>query len=217
MQVGGHHLIIDTPPDFRDQVLTFGVSRVDAVFITHTHADHIFGFDDLRRFCYMQKMVIPVYGSPETLASMRQKFSYVIEESIWRASAPRVGFIELTAPVAVGEAEIEPVTVPHGPMDVYGYVIRHQGRSFGYIPDCSRVDDAVVERLQGLDVMVLDALRVKPHPTHLCLAESLDALQRIRAKTSYLTHLCHDLEHEETQRQLPDSIYVAHDGLVVDI
>ncbi len=216
VRAGDLHLIIDTPPDFREQVLSFGVERVDAVLLTHAHADHIFGFDDLRRFCFMQKMVIPVYGSADTLASMHRKFDYVFQESIWRASVPQVEFLEAAEPWVLGDVEIEPVAVPHGPMSVYGYVIRHAGRGVGYFPDCSDLHDETCARLTGLDIMILDALRERAHPTHLNLTESVDALRRIGARRSYITHLCHDLEHEHTQSLLPEGITVPYDGLVVE-
>ncbi len=214
VESGDAHLVIDTPPDFRDQVLTFGVTRVDAVFITHIHADHIFGFDDLRRFCYMQKMVIPVYGSGATMDGMREKFRYVIDESIWRHSAPQVTFNDMSPRdrVQVGELEVQPVEVPHGPMTVYGYIIRHGAKKVGYVPDCSALESPVVEQFQAVDVMILDALREAPHPTHLCLPQAVDLLQQIGAPQSYITHVCHDLEHEETQARLPTGITVPYDG-----
>ncbi len=214
VEAGGHHVVIDTPPDFRDQVLTFGVSRVDAVLLTHTHADHIFGFDDLRRFCFMQDMSIPIYGSAETLKSMAVKFSYLFEDSLWRATVPQVDFVAVNESFTIGDVHVEPVEVPHGPMTVYGYVLRHDHRAVGYFPDCSSVDEALIERLQGLDVMILDALREKPHPTHLNLAGSVEALRRIGARKSYITHLCHNLEHARTQSRLPDGVHVPYDGLV---
>ena len=210
------HVVIDTPPDFRDQVLTFDVSRVDAVLLTHSHADHVFGFDDVRRFCFMQKMRIPIHGSPETLAAMRRAFSYIFTDTIWRSTVPQVDFHEMTAPIAVGPLHVEPLDVAHGPMRVYGFLLRHAGRSLAYIPDCSEVEPAMMDRLRGTDVVILDALRRKPHPTHLCLPDAVRILQDIGADASYLTHLCHDLEHDRTQAELPPRIFVAHDGLTVE-
>ncbi len=216
MRVNDQHIVIDTPPDFRDQVLTYGLTRVDRVLITHPHADHIFGFDDLRRFSYMQAMSIPVHGSPATIKELQQKFHYVTEDSIWRASVPRATFQPMTHVETWAGVEIEPVPAPHGPMQVYGYILRCGGRSIGYLPDCSAMDDALMARWQGLDVMVLDALRHKPHPTHLSLTEAIEALQHIRPRTGYLTHLCHDLEHETVNAALPTGIQVAYDGLTLE-
>lgn len=213
VQAADKHLIIDTAPDFRDQVLSFGVTRVDAVLLTHAHADHIFGFDDLRRFCFMQNMRIPVYGSIATLDSMRSKFSYIFEDSIWKATVPQVEFIEVSSAFNIGDLEIEPLAVPHGPMTVYGYWIRDGRRTVAYFPDCSAVNESIINRLRGVDVMILDALRERSHPTHLCLPESMDALRAIGAKHSYITHLCHDLEHARTQSLLPEGMEVPYDGL----
>lgn len=216
MQAAGLNVIVDTPPDFRDQVLTFGVERVDAVLLTHTHADHIFGFDDLRRFCFMQNQRIPVYGSPVTLETMRDKFSYIFADTIWKKSVPQVDFIEMTGSTSIGDLRIEPIEVSHGPMKVFGYIFRHDSRSLGYIPDCSEIDDATAARLQGLDVMALDCLRYKPHPTHLTWDSSLESLSRIGAKQSYLTHVCHDIDHDTAEAALPPDIRVAYDGLTVE-
>jgi len=127
-----------------------------------------------------------------------------------------VDFMERTAPFRIGGMEIEPLEVPHGPMTVYGYLIRHDGKSLGYIPDCSVVDETLTTRLVGVDVMILDALRDRPHPTHMCLPDTIEALRGIGAGRSYITHLCHDLEHARTQSRLPEGIEVPYDGLVIE-
>ena len=211
----GFQLVIDTPPDFRDQVLTFGVRRVDAVLLTHAHADHVFGFDDLRRFSANQQMTIPVYGSAATLDAMRRAFRYVTEDSPWLATAPRVEFIEIDGRMEIGPVTVESVAAPHGPMHVYGYRVEYEGRALGYLPDCSALDEELIARWGGLDLMVLDAMRRRPHPTHLCLQEAVAALQAIGAEESYLTHLSHDLEHAHTATHVPAGIRVPYDGLTL--
>ncbi len=213
---GGNRILIDTPADLRAQALRFNVSRVDAVLLTHEHADHIFGFDDLRRFSVLYGIRIPVFGSPETLRSMRSKFSYIFEDTVWKNTVPQVEFVDVIESFGLNGLTIEPVYVPHGPMKAYGYVLREEGRSLGYFPDCSKVDDALAGSLAGLDIMILDALRKTPHLTHLNLEESIDALQRIGAKRSFITHLSHELEYTEISETLPAGIEMAYDGLVVE-
>jgi phosphoribosyl 1,2-cyclic phosphate phosphodiesterase len=215
VQAGGKHLLFDTPPDLRDQVLTFGVERVDAVFITHPHADHIFGFDDIRRFSDMQNAHIHVYGSPETIASMRTKFDYVDKPSHSFGGVPRVVFMEMTAPVEIGGAKVTPVPVMHGGEEVYGFLVEADGRRLVYIPDCSGIPDASFQSLEHLDVMILDGLRPGRHATHFSIEESVEHLQRIGAKRSFLTHLTHHSDHDALQASLPAGIEVPWDGLTV--
>lgn len=212
--VDGHHLIFDTPPDFRDQVLSFGVQRVDAVFLTHPHADHIFGFDDVRRFSAMQESHIPVYGSPETIRLMRIKFDYV-ERGYNFESVPRVQFTEQTGPVSVGRATVTPLPVSHGQDTIYGFLIEGDGKRLAYIPDCNGIPETTFQRLEHPDVMILDGLRPDPHPTHYCTAQCVEQLARINAKQSFITHLTHNWDHRELQQRLGDAVTVPWDGLEI--
>lgn len=217
IQTAGQHIIIDTPPDFRDQVLTFGVHRVDAVLITHAHADHVFGFDDIRRFNEIQDAVIPVYGSPATIAAMNQFFPYVHQVAQPGLSYPRVDFKVVTAPFTFGAVRIEPLPVEHAGIETYGYRLEADGRTLGYIPDCHQLSPGVARRLFGLDCLILDGLRRKPHPTHFTLDQSLAELKRLSARRSFITHMTHDLDQETTAQALPAGIEIPYDGLVVEV
>ena len=213
----GQHLIIDTPPDFREQVLTFGVKRVDAIFLTHPHADHIFGFDDVRRFSNLQQRHIPVYGSPETMRQMRIKFDYVDRQSHSFGGVPRVDFMDQTEPVSLGDIQVTPLPVLHGNDTIYGYLIEADGKRLGYIPDCSAIADDTFQLLVNMDVMILDGLRPKKHPTHFSIGECIETLQQINAKHSFLTHLTHDSEHHALQAQLGNAVMVPWDGLEIQL
>ncbi|MCK4563782.1 MAG: MBL fold metallo-hydrolase [Verrucomicrobia bacterium] len=211
----GKHLIFDTPPDFRDQVLTFGVERVDAVFLTHPHADHIFGFDDVRRFSDLQKSHIPVYGSPETMRQMRTKFDYVDKTSHSFGGVPRVQFTDQMEPVSVGDVVVTPLPVWHGQETIHGFRIEGDGKRLGYIPDCSGIPAETLLLLENMDTMILDGLRPQEHPTHFSIGECVEMLNRIGARQSYLTHLTHNSEHRELQARLGKAVTVPWDGLKI--
>jgi len=217
VESGGTHIVIDTSLDFRDQALTFKVPRVDAVLVTHSHADHIFGLDDIRRYNTMQGAMIPVYASAETVADLRRIFDYVRvdnpEPGVFR---PMLEFREITAPFAIGTVRVEALPVSHGRSVTFGYRLESEGRTVGYIPDCKEMPEATLSRLRGVDVMILDGLRHRVHATHLNVAAAVEILRRIGAKHSYLTHMCHDLEHEQTQESLPAGLFVSCDGMTLD-
>ncbi len=209
----GVGVVIDTPPDFRDQALRFGVDRVDAVLLTHAHADHIHGFDDLRRFCRMQDMTIPVYGAPATLEHMRQRFYYVREEPNDRETVPSIRYVPMHDPDTIGPFRVTPIPAWHGEFEVYGYLIEHATGRIGYVPDCSELPAGARRTLAGVDVMILDATRKKPHPTHYSTGQSIEVMREIGADRSYLAHLGHDYDHEESQKTLPPGFHLPYDGL----
>jgi len=209
---GSSHILIDTPPDLRESVLDHDIRQVNAVLMTHAHADHIFGFDDLRPFYRMNGEPMPVYGAPDMLATMRSIFGYVEMEVPEGTSVLRVDFRPVTRPFTFADVCIEPIPVSHGANTMFGYLLEYGGNRMAYIPDCSAIPEESLARLTNLDIMILDALRHSPHPTHFCLSESVTMLKRINAGRSFITHLCHDLEHQATSDLLPPTIGVAFDG-----
>lgn len=217
VEAGGLHIQIDTPPDFRDQVLDHGITRVDVLLITHAHADHIFGFDDLRCFNTIKGGVIPVYGSAITLDEIGRLFPYALRPAPEGMFRPQVTLNEVSGPFDLGSVKVTPVPVHHGGVDMIGFRLDADGRSLGYVPDCLSMTHAASEAFRGVDVMVLDALRHRPHASHSHVKSSLAMLLRIGAKRSYLTHMCHDIDHAAVEMELPPDVRLAWDGLAVTI
>ena len=207
--------VIDTGPEFRLQCLREGVQRLDAVVYTHSHTDHVMGFDDLRRFCPDDKF-LPIYGSRETMADMRRIFAFAFNgENLYPGYVkpdPRVvGDFE---PFQIGATTLTPLPVKHGRTAVYGYLLEREGRALAaYLSDCKEVPEAVVERIRGVEVLIVDALRHREHPTHMSIAEALDFAGCVAPGATWFTHICHELGHAETEAALPPGVRIAHDGL----
>lgn len=216
VEADGQHILVDTPPDFREQALAFKVPRVDVVFFTHSHADHIFGFDDIRRYNTMQRQVIPAYAGEATLQDLRRVFNYITTEREDGYYRPQIDFRLMAGPVQVGGVTVEPLPVVHGRQPVNGFLFSTAGVRLAYVPDCKVMPAETLERIRGVDVMVLDALRHRQHATHMTVEESLACLEQIGAARSYLIHLCHDLGHAGLECELPAGVQVAYDGLVIE-
>lgn len=217
LTAGNTHIQVDTPPDFREQALTFGLRRIDAVLFTHAHFDHLFGFDDIRRFNTIQNQIIPVHASPATLREVQRAFNYVGTTALNGDYRPLAAFHPIDGPFRVGDVQVTAVAVEHGNVYTNGFRFDYVGHSVGYAPDCHAMSDAAVAVFRGVDVMVLDALRNRPHASHLTVAESVVLLERIGAARAFLIHLCHDLDHATLAAQLPSGIYVSQDGLRVQV
>jgi phosphoribosyl 1,2-cyclic phosphate phosphodiesterase len=210
----GTSLLVDAGPDLRTQALAHGVARVDAIFFTHGHADHILGLDDVRRFNSMMRQPMPLYGDATTLDEIRRTFHYVFSPDTPRGGGlPQLELFTVGGAFCLGRQEIVPVPLMHGTRPILGLRIG----AFAYLTDCNAIPEGSWPLLRGLDVVVLDALRERPHPTHFSLAEALDAARRIGARQTYFTHMCHDLPHAATCAQLPDGVTLAYDGLRVTV
>ena len=211
-------LLVDTTPDLRTQALRHGLRRLDAAVFTHAHTDHIAGFDDLRRFCELSDRPMPVYASPHTMAGLRRMFYYAFDGQHAYRNYIRPEPHEISGPFTIGDIELAPAEVPHGKMLVYGYIFSRGGRKLAaYFSDCHHVPPAIIEEISGIPVLIIDALRHEPHPSHLSLREALEVSAAARAQRTWLTHIGHDLGHAETETLLPPDVRLAYDGLRVEI
>jgi phosphoribosyl 1,2-cyclic phosphate phosphodiesterase len=210
----GLGVLVDTTPDLRAQALRHDIRRVDSLLFTHSHADHLMGLDEVRRYNSLNRAAMPVYGDARTLADLRRTFAYIFD-----ADAPRGGGVPdlrlwtIGGAFCLGRQEVVPVPLVHGSRPILGFRF---GR-FAYLTDCNGVPETSLALLGGLDSLVLDALRHRPHPTHFTVDQAVEMARRIGARQTYFTHIAHDLGHAATCASLPAGMALAHDGLQLDI
>ena len=208
----GMRILVDTTPDLRQQALRHNLRKVDAVIYTHSHADHILGLDEVRRYNHMTRAPMPLYGDAATLADIRRVFSYVFEtDGSAGGGVPDLRLNTIVGLFCLGRTKIQPLRVLHGGRPVLAFRIG----TFAYLTDCNEIPDETMAELQGLDVLVLDALRRKRHPTHFSIDEAVAVARQLGARQTLFTHCCHDLGHAETCASLPDGMALAYDGLQV--
>jgi phosphoribosyl 1,2-cyclic phosphate phosphodiesterase len=209
-------IVIDTGPDFREQALRSGVTHVDAVLYTHSHADHILGLDDLRPLsfkAFRESGPIPLYATPETTAVLESIFSYTFSPLATYPHRARVRLEPLGDRTPIHGVEFQRIPLLHGEMEIVGYRF---GRA-AYLTDVSGIPEESFALLEGLDHLVLSALRHKPHPSHATVEQALGWARRIGARQTWLTHIAHELGHEATNRTLPAGVELAYDGLTVPV
>jgi phosphoribosyl 1,2-cyclic phosphate phosphodiesterase len=214
VETGRARVLVDAGPDLRHQALSHRITTLDAILFTHGHADHILGMDDVRRFNAIQRGAMPCFGDPQTLDDIRRMFAYVFDPATPKGGGlPLLQLFAVAGRFCVADLEVQPVPIFHGQRPILGY----RFGAFAYLTDCSRIPDEAWPLLHDLDVLVLDALRIRPHPTHFSLDEAVETAAKIGAKQTFFTHMCHDLAHAETCARLPRGVTLAHDGLILNL
>jgi phosphoribosyl 1,2-cyclic phosphate phosphodiesterase len=204
--------LIDTATELRIQALANALDRIDTVLFTHAHADHTGGFDDLRRFNEIEQRHIDVFAAPETASILRERFAYAFEDVFpFYGGKPDLNLIEVTGPFEVDGIEIVPVPVLHGRMGVLGF----RFDTLAYVTDAKQIPDESMALLMGLDLLVMNALRERPHPTHLSISEAVSVIGQLKPKRALLTHLSHEISHMEASALVPDGVEIGYDGLSV--
>jgi phosphoribosyl 1,2-cyclic phosphate phosphodiesterase len=207
------NVLVDTTPDFRTQALRARIDRLDAVLYTHAHADHMMGFDDIRPFNFRQRGDLPVYAAPDTMDSLRRCFPYVFDGLERNTNIPHVEARVIEGPFDLFGMEFLPIPILHGPQIVLGFRFGNAA----YLTDHSEIPDSSMELLRGLDVIFLDALRHKPHPTHSTVERSIKTVEALGVRRAFFTHICHELGHERAESMLPPHIRLAYDGLEITV
>ncbi|MGL1893586.1 MAG: MBL fold metallo-hydrolase [Spirochaetaceae bacterium] len=207
-------LLIDTTPEFRIQGIKHNITQIDAIFYTHTHADHLHGIDDIRP--YSVKKSIPLYGLPENMLEIKERFPYIFGETVQKGGGkPNLIPHEIFEPVTIGDLNITPIPLKHGVLDIYGYRINN----IAYLTDCSGIPVESYTLLKDLDILIIGALRYTEHSTHYSIDQAIEQIEKIKPKRAYLTHLSHALDHYTLEEELIKKellikkIKPAHDGL----
>jgi len=214
IRYAGRNVIVDTTPDFRAQVLRTGLQHLDAIIYTHAHADHILGLDDVRPFNYRQKSPMPLFATQETLEVIQRVFQYAFSDEPTQSSVPKLDLRVLDgSPFELFGLEFIPIRLCHGRGTVLGFRF---GRA-AYLTDHSEIPAESREKLVGLDVLFLDALRHRPHPTHTTVEQAVRLVEELKPQRAFFTHMCHDLSHEGTEAALPPHIRLAYDGLEIEV
>jgi len=209
----GRNVLIDTTPDFRTQALRIHLQRLDAVVFTHNHADHIMGLDDVRPFNFRQKDRIPIYAAPDTMAAIHRVFQYIFDGAKKESNVPQLESRLIDGPFELFGLEFMPVPILHGSQTIYGF-------RFGdaaYLTDHSDIPAPSMDLLRGLDILFLDALRYKPHPTHSTVDQSVKTVEELSPRRAFFTHISHDLGHARAESMLPPNVRLAYDGLELTV
>lgn len=210
--------IVDTGPDFRQQCLRERITRLDAVLFTHEHSDHILGFDDLRRFSVMEDEEIQIFSGESCLSRLKAAFSYVFDGENRYVGYLKVAPHIIEGPFELGDLTITPLPVTHGKVDTMGFLFARNGtRLFAYIPDAKTLSEEAMSALEGIDLLILDALQPQPHYTHLSISESVALSRDLGAKSTWLTHFSCRADYEEIEPELPDTVRMAWDGLKLSL
>ncbi len=213
IESGETTVLVDAGPDFREQALREEITSIDAVLFTHAHADHTHGLDDLRPYCCSRP--VHGYGDRATIDDLQRRFDYIVDSSKWTPGRPRL-VPEIITPgrsLRINDLEILPVQILHGEDPILGFRIGE----FAYLTDCKAIPAESYPLLDGVELLVLGALRYRRHPTHFSVEEAMREAERLGAAQTYLTHICHDIEHEQLSEELPAEVQPAHDGLAVEI
>ncbi len=213
LETSSGNILIDTSTDLRTQSLRNGLKRIDAVLLTHPHADHIHGIDDLRAFNMVQDGPIPCYGSAYTIERVKVMFDYIFAEESVQGWRPNLTATVVDSNFKINGLEVTPIEIYHGKIPIFGF---RTGKA-AYLTDCSSIPERSIEKLQGLDVLVLGALRRTPHPTHMSIDEAIEASKLIGATRTVLTHLSHAIDYEVENKALPDGIELAYDSMSIKV
>lgn len=206
-------VVIDTTPDFRQQALREGLARLDAVLFTHAHADHLLGLDDTRIFYFRQGVPTPIYADPDTMQRIRHTFRYIFDGTYKYGAVGKLDPRLIDGPFDLWGLRLVPVPVLHGDLPVLGF----RFGTVAYVTDFNTIPESSLALLAGLDVLILDALRHKPHPTHSSLSQSLELVEKLKPRQAFFTHVAHELGHQETDATLPAHVRLAYDGLKVKL
>jgi phosphoribosyl 1,2-cyclic phosphate phosphodiesterase len=210
--------VVDTTPDFRMQCIREKITNLDAILYTHEHSDHILGLDELRRFSIMHQKRLPAYGSPEVLAYIRRMFPYALQNPAPYPGLPQVDLHVIEGPFRLGPFQVTPFRMPHGLIESLGYRFDDAaGPRFAYLTDCSEVSPTIRKSIAGVPLLILDALRKKPHPTHLSIDGALDVVKNVNPGKTFFMHIAHDLDHDEVNSELPEGVSLAYDQQVISL